>query len=82
MKAIFAAMNLEDGVAPVPPSISRRSSAADMALANRGEGYTASNEAQHRGSFGGGDTYALGFDDGRGFWGSQQGGGAYGIPKP
>ncbi len=82
MKAIFAAMKLDDGKSSLPPSvITRRSSAADVTLASQEE-YLANSEAQLLNSIGEGDPYGLGFDEGIGFWGNYQGGGAYGVPKP
>jgi hypothetical protein len=82
MKAIFAAMKLDDGKSSLPPSaITRRSSAADVTLASQDD-YLANSEAQLMNSIGEGDAYGLGFDKGRGFWGNHQDGGAYGIPKP
>lgn len=83
MKAIFASLKLDDGKASVPPTIEKRAP-PNVAVARGQENYTSHNAMQDIGgvSLVEGDTYDLGFDDGQGFWGGGQGGGAYGIPKP
>jgi hypothetical protein len=78
MKAIFAALNLDDGNDSHPAnSEKRKASVVDASLAANQEPFVAQSHASAHG-----DAYGLGFDDGRGFWGDQQGGGAYGIQKP
>jgi hypothetical protein len=85
MKAIFSSMNLDDGTPSEPPNMSKgKGQVGDVALAS-GQGWASSEIAQGNmqtmGGVGDGDTYQLGFDDGQGYWGGDQGGGAFGIPK-
>lgn len=74
IKAIFKNMKLDDdgdfskGRAQ---AIGRASDAADQSKFGIGG-------ASEQGS----DAYQLGFDEGQGFWGGGQSGGAFGIPKP
>lgn len=78
MKAIFASLNLDDGMSNQSPTTTRggkvKAPTNPVAV------------APTQGSFqnmtiGDGDGYELGFDDGQGFWDDNQGGGTYGIPK-
>jgi hypothetical protein len=83
MKAIFASLKLDDTEASDPPSVQKRAP-PNVAVARSQDTYTSHDTMQDIGgmSLVEGDTYELGFDDGQGFWGGGQGGGAFGIPKP
>ncbi|KUJ10276.1 uncharacterized protein LY89DRAFT_675133 [Mollisia scopiformis] len=82
MKAIFASLKLDDGKSSVPPA--HKTTQPNVAVAPNQESFISNDSMQDMGgiSMGEGDAYGLGFDDGHGFWGDGQGGGAYGIPKP
>lgn len=83
MKAIFAALNLDDENSSLPPnSEKRKASVVDTSLSASPELHVTQVTAHGMSAPAQGDSYGLGFDDGRGFWGNQQGGGAYGIQKP
>ena len=86
MKAIFASLNLDDRTSSQPPNIGKGKGQADDVAGASGQEWTTSNmtqgNMQEMGGVGVGDTYQLGFDHGQGYWGGDQGGGAYGVPKP
>jgi hypothetical protein len=86
MKAIFSSLNLDDATPSQPLNMGKgKGQAGDVAVAS-GQEWASSNVAkgnvQDIGGLGEGDKYQLGFDDGQGYWGGDQGGGAFGIPRP
>jgi hypothetical protein len=88
MKAIFSSLKLDDSQTDSGPGASKsKGPAAEVAVATD-QDWPASNLEQgcmvDMGGMnvGKGDSYGLGFDEGQGFWGGGQDGGAYGIPKP
>lgn len=79
MKAIFEKFNLDDETSNPPSYMSKGQGQANaVAVASGQEWATSTSIAQ----FGQGGTYQLGFDDRQGHWGEDQGGGAFGMPKP
>lgn len=80
MKAIFASMKIDDSVAPAQGKAAQ----PNIAMAPSSDSYISNVPMRDIGemNMGESDAYGLGFDDGQGFWGDGQGGGAYGIPKP
>lgn len=87
MKAIFSTMNLDDGTRSRDPLGQSADGLRRNAMKSSSwGGDNLSNEqlpmGQGMAADGGDDMYGLGFEEGHGFWGSGQGGGAYGIPNP
>ena len=83
MKAVFSSLNLHDDETSNEQPSTRKGKVkpGDMAVAS-GQEWTTPDMAQgNMQSMGEGDAYQLGFDDGQGYWGGDQSGGAFGIPK-
>jgi hypothetical protein len=82
MKAIFASLNLNNEDSNMPSNLEKRkASIVDASLAAHQEVYETEGNIHGITTSPQGDAYGLGFDHGRGFWGDQQGGGAFGIQK-
>jgi hypothetical protein len=84
MKAIFSSLNLDDETSSQPPNMGKgKGQAGNVAVASGQEWATSGmRQGNMQEGLGESEAYQLGFDDGQGYWSGDQGGGAFGVPKP